>query len=346
MTRPSGTSCHMKVGLVLGAGGTVGAAWLIGALDALADETGWDPRSADRIVGTSAGSVVGAMLAGGLEPALMGAYLGGELVDEAEDAEARAVAHRAADFRPQLGLPPIGPGSLGMAVSALRRVPNVPPSVLVAGLLPRGFISTKPIQRLVQAFVGDGWVDHPGYAAVAADYGSGRRTAFGMPGTPPTSAARAVAASCAIPGFYCPVPIADRKYVDGGICSMSNLDLLRGADLDLVVCLNPTSSLAAVAGGSPVERLGGLMRGAAGRRLGHEARKLRESGTEVLLLQPDAEDVAAMGLNMMARDRREAVLEQARRSMALQLRRCRDEGLALPGRPRRARRAQAAPAAA
>ena len=50
----------MKVGLVLGAGGVLGGAWLTGGLAAVADETGWDPGSADYIVGTSAGSMIGA----------------------------------------------------------------------------------------------------------------------------------------------------------------------------------------------------------------------------------------------------------------------------------------------
>ena len=35
----------MRVGLVLGAGGIQGGAWLTGGLDALAEETGWDPAS-------------------------------------------------------------------------------------------------------------------------------------------------------------------------------------------------------------------------------------------------------------------------------------------------------------
>ena len=37
--------------------------------------------------------------------------------------------------------------------------------------------------------------------------------------------ADAVAASCAIPGFYHPVEIDGRRYVDGGMRSTSNLDL-------------------------------------------------------------------------------------------------------------------------
>ena len=45
-----------RVGLVLGAGGATGHAFHAGVLSALAEETGWDPRAADIIVGTSAGS--------------------------------------------------------------------------------------------------------------------------------------------------------------------------------------------------------------------------------------------------------------------------------------------------
>src|SRR6516165_6415165 len=54
-----------RIGLVLGAGGVVGHAFHAGALAALADETGWDPRRAEIVVGTSAGSVAGALLRAG-----------------------------------------------------------------------------------------------------------------------------------------------------------------------------------------------------------------------------------------------------------------------------------------
>jgi NTE family protein len=129
--------------------------------------------------------------------------------------------------------------------------------------------------------------------------------------------------------------INGRRYVDGGICSMSNLDLLHDAELDLVVCLNPTSSLAQVVSRSPSERLGAAMRAASGRRVGREARKLRESGTEVLLIQPSAEDIGVMGVNYMARGRRAAVTEQATRSTALALRDMRGTDITLPGERRR-----------
>ena len=266
----------MRVGLVLGAGGVVGASWLIGALDALESETGWRAVDAQHIVGTSAGAVVGALAASGISSEYMSAYAAGRTLEGFADAEARADDLSAklpgTDYRLQLALPPIGPGSWRLALNTMRHVRSHAPAVVLAGWLPRGFISTRSIHDLVDGFVPGPWPDHPGYWAVAADYNSGKRVAFGRHDAPDASAAAAVAASCAIPGFYHPVKVAGQRYVDGGICSTSNLDLLCGADLDLVVCLNPMSSVAPVAGGSPADRFARVMRAAAGRRLAHEAR--------------------------------------------------------------------------
>src|SRR3954462_9788368 len=109
----------MKVGLVLGAGGVLGGAWLTGALDAIAKETDWDPGSAEFIVGTSAGSMIGALTAAGVPPWFMVAHSAGEHFDGVLAAHRRAAseADRAAGatFRIHRGLPPIGPGSLRMA---------------------------------------------------------------------------------------------------------------------------------------------------------------------------------------------------------------------------------------
>jgi NTE family protein len=351
----------MKVGLVLGAGGVVGAAWLIGALEAVAAETGWDPSSADHIVGTSAGSVVGALVAAGLTPDHLAAYSSGRTLDDVDDADGR-IAQLAArmggrekldeiatqlsgdELHLKLALPPIGPGSWRMALSTLRHPRSHPPSAMVAGWLPRGFVSTQPISDLVETFVAGDWPDHPAFWAVSADYRNGCRTVFGREDAPSrATVGQAVAASCAIPGFYHPVRIGGRRYVDGGVCSLSNLDLLAGHGLDLVICLNPTSSLAEAMGGTPAERVGGLIRGISGRRLGHEARKLHAEGTETLLIQPTREDVAGMGLNMMARGRRVDVMERARKTTALQLRELRGTDQLMPARSRRrsARRAAA-----
>ncbi|MCW2989944.1 MAG: patatin-like phospholipase family protein, partial [Solirubrobacterales bacterium] len=343
----------MRVGLVLGGGGLVGASWLIGALEALESETGWSAADAELIVGTSAGSVIGAMTAQGIPPAFMGAYSSGEALDDLAETEGRGdalaerfsgliesaadVAARAtgAEFRLHRGLPTIGPGSWRMATGTLLHPTRHAPTALMGGWLPRGFISTQPISELVETFVGD-WPDHPGFRAVAADYRSGRRVVFGEPGAPRATAGQAVAASCAIPAFYHPVKIGSSRYVDGGICSPSNLDLVRDRDLDLVVCLNPTSSLASVPIRTPGDAVGALMRRESGKRLGHEARKVREGGTDVLLLQPTRRDLVAMGPNLMSRARRVAVAETAVRTTAVELRRLRGTDARLPGGKRRA----------
>jgi hypothetical protein len=62
------------------------------------------------------------------------------------------------------------------------------------------------------------------------------------------------------------------------------------------------------------------VRTAAGRRLGYEARKVRAKGTEVVLIQPVADDLALMGRNLMRRKGRHDVIEMARRTVAEQLR--------------------------
>jgi NTE family protein len=215
------------------------------------------------------------------------------------------------------------------------------PATLIAGWLPRGFVSTAPIREVVETFVTEDWPATARFWAISADYGTGRRVAFGRDGAPAATVGEAVAASCAIPGFYHPVRIDGRRYVDGGICSVSNLDLLCDEGLDLVICLNPMSSLAQATGGSPADRMAAIMRSAAGRRLGHEARKLRESGTRVLILQPGAQDVALMGFNLMSGTRRLEVTEQARRSVGQELRAVRARSAPLPERsaPRRRRAA-------
>jgi NTE family protein len=336
----------MRVGLVLGAGGVLGASWLIGALDALETETGWRAVDAERIVGTSAGAVVGALAAGGIASEYMSAYAAGRTLEGFAEAESRADALSGrllgSDYRLQRALPPIGPGSWRLALNTMLHVRSHSPAAVVAGWLPRGFISTGAISELVESFVPGRWPDHPSYWAVAGDYSSGKRVAFGRDDAPEARVADAVAASCAIPGFYHPVKVAGRRYVDGGICSTSNLDLLCGADLDLVVCLNPMSSVAPVAGGSAADRFARLMRAAAGRRLGHEARKLRAEGTDVLILQPGRDDCALMGLNLMSGSRRVQVVEQARQSTARELYRLRGTEL-LPTRRTRRRAAEAKP---
>jgi NTE family protein len=303
----------------------MGGAWLTGGLQALATETGWDPASAEFIVGTSAGSMMATLLAAGVPPWFMVAHSAGESFDGLLDADGRpaAEADRAAGavFRPHRGLPPLGPGSWRLIANTLARPHRHRPAALASGWLPRGFISTEPLKETVRRVAPEGWVGHPNLWIVACDYATGRRVPFGRADSPPAQLADAVAASCAIPGFYRPVEIAGRRYVDGGMYSTSNLDVLRRRGLDLVICLNPTSSLHPTHAWNPVERVAGLVRNTAGRRLGVEARALRAAGTEVVLIQPTARDLAVMGANLMSRSRRHEAIETAIATVGEQLRR-------------------------
>lgn len=311
------------MGLVLGAGGVLGGAWLTGALQAIAARTRWDPGSAEYIVGTSAGSMMGSLVAAGVPPWFMVAHSAGESFEglTGPDGREAAEADRSAGaaFRLHRGLPLPGPGSLRMALGTLARPLGHTPGQLLAGWLPRGLFSTESLKDTVRRAVPGSWVEHPNYWAVATDYESGRRVAFGRGDAPPAELADAVAASCAIPGFFRPVKIGGRRYVDGGICSPSSLDLLAGRELDLVICLNPMSSLAQRVLRNPLDRLAEVTRRGSGRRLGYEAKKVRASGTEVVLIQPSEEDLAIMGRNWMSRERRHDVIETAIRTVDRQL---------------------------
>src|SRR5687768_12814918 len=163
----------MKVGLVLGAGGVMGGAWLTGGLDALARETGWDPADADYVVGTSAGSMIGALCASGIPPWFMVAHSMGESFEEVVDAHGRPAseADRSAGavFRVR-HRPSIGPGSWRLALRSLSNPTRYPAATVFSGWLPKGMVSTEPLKEQVRRVVPAGWSPHPNLWIVACDY--------------------------------------------------------------------------------------------------------------------------------------------------------------------------------
>lgn len=313
-----------KIGLVLGAGGTLGGAWLTGALHAIATETGWDPGSAQYIVGTSAGSMIGALIACGVPPWFMVAHSSGEefggLADARGEPASSADRSAGASFKLHRGAPVLGPGSWRLALSSLARPYRYSPAALLAGWLPLGPISTEPLKDTVRRACAEPWAPHPNYWAVAVDYRTGERVPFGREGCPRAQLPDAVAASCAIPGFFRAVEIDGRRFVDGGLHSASNLDILDQERLDLVIALNPMSSLHTGSPRTLGERVAFSIRQNSGKRLGSEAGRLRRRGTEVLLIQPTVHDLDVMGTNLMSRSRRHEVIEMAVETMTDHLR--------------------------
>jgi NTE family protein len=314
----------VNVGLVLGGGGVLGATWISAALEVLHEETSWDPNWADEIVGTSAGSVVAACVAAGLPPEFMSAYSAGlpldALADEHVVAAAAADPAAGASFRLQKALPRPGPGSWRLALSSVIRPRGRPALAAISGWLPRGVLTTDPVRNLVRRLAPRGWAHHPNLRVVACDYATGRRAVFGPEHGAAVELAEAVAASCAIPGIYHPVTVGGRSYIDGGVWSRSNLDVVSTSSLDAVICLSPMSVGEELPARTARQRLVRAVRLAVRRRLYEEMRRVEAAGTEVLVLQPLAADAAAMGLNTMRRGLRASVREAARRSVASQLR--------------------------
>jgi NTE family protein len=299
-------------GLVLGGGGVLGAAWLVGALEALERSRGIDARQAEVIVGTSAGSVVGALLAAGVSVADQRAeqldHAGGRFAEVDFDPD-----HPAGPALPPR--PRMRPGSTALLRNNRGSLLQIPRTTLLAGLAPAGRRKMTGVARLIEAVVPAGqWTSHPGYRAVALDYETGRRVVFGDPDAPPAGLSEAVLASCAIPGWFEPVTIGGRQYVDGGMWSATNVDVLAEAGLDEVFVLAPMASAAYDAPGDWRTRVERRVRVASMRRCLSEARKVHVHGTAVTVLGPGPEDLELMGYNLMAPEPRRVVLESAVRT--------------------------------
>jgi NTE family protein len=310
-----------RIGLVLGAGGAVGHAYHGGVLAALEQATGWDPRDAEVITGTSAGSVVGSLLRAGFAAHDLAARSTGDALS----AEGQALVRRAGTeggpvsipSRPlrRRGLPRMASPAL-LARAALRPFWMNRPGVMLAGALPAGGIPTELISTGLRKLFGSDWPARELWLT-AVRLSDGRRVVFGRDGAPVAHVADAVAASCAIPGFFEPVTIDGVTYVDGGAHSPTNADLLAGRELDLVIVSSPMS----VAGNRLRPTLDLPARRMCRLYLGQEVARIRRRGVPVLAFQPTATDLSAMGLNAMDPQRRAPVTRQAHESALRKLER-------------------------
>ena len=311
---------RIRRGLVLGGGGTLGAAWMIGALCALHEEHGFDPRTADLIVGTSAGSILGALLGAGASAQELWRHQHGDPVESGPLAgrtfDYDNAAGGAAPPRPQPGI-----GSPKLIARSVRHPRRYPGTAVLSAFLPGGRGSLGDIGQMVEDVIPSGtWSPHPGIRIVAMDYDNGERVVFGEPGSPSAGLAEAVVASCSIPGWFPPAVIGERRYVDGGTFSNTSLDLFipgrlpGGLPYDEVYVLAPMASREY---DKPTSMMGRLERGyrhRVTRRMLLEARQVREGGSRVFVLCPGADDLEALGANLMDPARRADVLVTARRT--------------------------------
>ena len=284
--------------LVLGGGGILGEAWMMGLLAGIEDGAGLDLRECESFVGTSAGSIVAAHLAAGRSP-LRPSSLSTE-VELADGHRSNAlVAGALVGARHAGGLAlaawsPLAPLALAAAApgGALVRA-----AALAA--LPRPLTTLSGLRRRIA----DYGVRFDGRLRIAAvDRRRGRRTVFGSPRAPVATVGEAVAASCSVPWLFAPVEIDGREYVDGGVWSATNLDAAPATRDTHVLCLNPT------AGVRGAYALLAVARNLARSAVSVEALALRRRGAVVRTVHPNLECAAAMGADFMDPEPRSSVL--------------------------------------
>lgn len=274
--------------LVLGAGGVLGEAWMTGVLAGIEESAGIDFRRCERFVGTSAGSIVAATLVAGSSPRRP-RDLGDPDAPPAAPASALARgsirARRVASLVTMAAAAPIAP----LALSA-----STPGGAMMrAGLLSRIPRPTATLGGLHRRVDQSGARFDGRLRVAAVDRRRGRRVVFGSPGAPSASVGAAVEASCAVPWLFAPVQIGSREYVDGGVWSITNLDVAPVSGATQVLCLNP------VAGAVDVRSIFGALRAASRSATAVEAMSLRRRGASVRAIGPGREAIEAMGGDFM-----------------------------------------------
>lgn len=316
-------SSPVRRAFVFGGGGVLGYAWMIGALSAVEDIAGVDVIDSDIAVGTSAGSVLAALVSCGISTAELRRHHQGS--SEPNDLDISwdydNITGGARPPRPSLR-----PGSPGLLLDALRHPRRVGPILALSAALPTGRGSLMPIRDAIAQVIMvssdrppyDGRSLRPVPWIVATDYRSGARVVFGRDRSADLPAA--VIASCAIPAWYEPVSIDGIRYIDGGAVSNTSCDLLLDEHLDEVYVLAPAASLHDVdAGSTRAERVERWVRRAVTRSVRAEIAQLRERGTEVIVVTPTSDDLELIGVNLMNPARRRQVLDTARRTSTAQL---------------------------
>ena len=141
------------------------------------------------MVGTSAGSMIGALCASGVPPWFMVAHSRGEVFEGVVDADGRpaAEADRAGGARFRAGAGPAADRPRLLAAGAPHARQPAPLHARHGrsrGWIPRGIFSTESLRDTIRRVVPSGWSPHPNLWVVACDYETGRRVPFGRAGAP------------------------------------------------------------------------------------------------------------------------------------------------------------------
>ncbi|MGD0853503.1 MAG: patatin-like phospholipase family protein [Acidimicrobiales bacterium] len=215
--------------LVLGGGGAVGIAWQTGLLSGLRD-AGVDFASADTVVGTSAGALVGALLSGGREvtDALASLAALKEIIDlDSLAAGDQAFLEIMRQARPD--------ADLQHALRAIGRAANEADT-----------FNEEVYLNLFNTLDGTAWPSN--YRCTAIDTESGDLVVWDQGSGVPL--VHAVAASCAIPSLFPTVTINGRRYMDGGLFSTLNTTSAPQTDVLVVLSCHPLESKGTGGGGS------------------------------------------------------------------------------------------------
>jgi len=227
---------------VLGGGGVAGIAWETGILLGIADESPAVARAlldSDVLLGTSAGSAVGAQIGSDVSLA---------------DLFARQVGEKSAEIDPGVGIEVI----MDLFLAAL----SDPDTTLLQKRQRIGAVALTaetvagPVRRdvIAQRLPSHVWPDRV-LRITAIDIATGELVVLDRDSG--VDLVDAVAASCAVPGAWPPVTIGDRRYMDGGIGSTINLDV--ADDCALAVVLVPAGeSTPSAFGAGPATEIAGF----------------------------------------------------------------------------------------
>lgn len=291
-----------KRALVLGCGGVAGGAWTIAALHNLEQQLEWDAREAEVIVGTSVGAVLAALL---------GAGVGVDKLLACQQGKADCAWNHDEDTGGRF--PPLPKLSFTAPKLLLKGLQcKVSPLTAVSGLMPAGDFDMAPFRKLIESVAPNGeWPQRGGIWLMTVDAETGERVAFGQQGAPQSAMVDAVCASYGVPAWCPPVTISGRDYIDGGVASPTSADLLCDTDVDEVIVLAPMASSSPDKPRSLLARVERRVRRYMSSIVDSEVAALKAAGKRVIRLEPTADDLEAIGYNMMDPANRKRVFATA-----------------------------------